>query len=148
MISDALKVRKQEKQSMAAFLFLEKPGWTVCGVNYSIYILQHFPHCGQMTEQPVESRLSRLVSDYKATSPCMSSELCMQSLCSAPWTAPHRADTGHTETTLKWVTGKFRSFFIIIQLLLSQRMFVMMVSSSDQSWSCFIYQWSMKCDDA
>lgn len=49
---------------------------TVCVVKYAIFILQHFPLCGQMKDWRVESRLSRLVSEYKATSPSMSRDPC------------------------------------------------------------------------
>lgn len=48
----------------------------VCVVKYAIFILQHFPLCGQMKDRQVESRLSRLVSDYKATSPYMTRDPC------------------------------------------------------------------------
>lgn len=71
---------------------------------YAIFILQHFPLCGQMKDRQVESRLSRLVSDYKATatSPCMS----IHSLCSAPRTALHQGDNDASQTHLKDAKGR------------------------------------------
>lgn len=48
----------------------------VCVVKYAIFILQHFPLCGQMKDLQVESRLSRLVSNYKSTFPYMTRDLC------------------------------------------------------------------------
>lgn len=55
-----------------------------CVLTYAIFILLEFPLCGQMKDPQVESRLSRLVSDYKA-SPYMTKEPCVPSFQDHGW---------------------------------------------------------------
>lgn len=62
----------------------------VYGVKYATFILQHFPLRGQMKDRPVESRLSRLVSDCEAALPTHNQES-VHSLCSAPRTVLHKS---------------------------------------------------------
>lgn len=79
MFSGALRASIQEiKPSVVLFTF---KAWmdAVFLVKYAIYTLLKFPLCGGMKHQQGESRLSRLVSDYKATSPYMTREPCAAS---------------------------------------------------------------------
>lgn len=55
-----------------------RKAWTdsVCVVKYAIFILSTFHSVERMKDRRVESRLSRLASDYKATSPYMTRDPC------------------------------------------------------------------------